>query len=269
MTTGMRELTEGSEITYDERGITAIKVFLYDPTDTQHTEDLPKIGEDYTDSLLLEDPSAHEITYESLLCRRITRTTVAADKRILQYTCYYNNEPTDPSQFSESGTSTAGENLPINLEYSGEIQMLNPDQSSGWKWDSDNTTVIQPIPFKVGTSTLRISRIVLDKNYRAYVTSAKKLLGKINSENNYPLNDGVGNWIFSSVNTEMFRDFKDEKKWRVELIFTYRNPEPDTPSKSTYGWNKILRINGNWDSPKKAGSDYLYGTGVSFNALFA
>lgn len=266
MTTGVRELTTSYSREFTERGITGQRVFLYDPSDTTHDEEVPDIGDVFVPQVVLD-----EETLTGLVCRARTESCVNADKRIVQWTCNYTNEPFDPAQFQsteEEPLPSDLTNLPMNLEYSSEFVNIRPNDSTStiWQWEDNSTPVSDPITFKVTNVTLRIKRWVRDEYFKIFNDNVKSLTSTVNmGADPFPvIGGGIGTWLFSSASTDFYRDYRDIKIWQAELIFTYRDPD----GTNLNGWNKILRNDGTWQIPKnKNDGSYMYAQG-DFNFLF-
>ena len=263
---GLRELTSSFEVERTERGITATKVYVYQPGD-DHSADLPNVGD------LFEYPInwiGGTVSATGLFCRSRKETIVNSDLNTVQFTCTYTNEPCDKTQFiplSEDPQPSDFKNLPMTMEYSSEFVNVKPTDinSSLWKWKDNNTKVIDPIPFRVTNLTLRVKRWVPDEFYQIFMDNCLLMEGSVNlNPLPTPAIGGSGSWLFNSVNTEMYRNFDDNKMWQAELIFTYRDPDQTQVN----GWNKILRRDGSWQIPVRTDTgDYMYQTN-DFTYLF-
>jgi hypothetical protein len=287
MTIGLRELVAPQELSKEQRGMSAIRVFLFDPDDTTSDVELPSFGQLFQDPEYLYDLTPFSPTgagsltaYVNLTCRKIKRTVVSSDRRKLQYECFYSNEPTDPAQFEDptsgSGIQTDMAKLPVTMEHGGEMISIKPNPNNpnfGWAWKSTPTVRInQPLAIKVNASDLKLTMIVFDSNYDDFTQKCRSLLGKLNDSDMstnglLAMRGAKGSWLFVSASSEMYRDYTDIKKWQVELLFKYRNPDNNTNDED--GWQKILRMDtAQWDIPIKFGgtdSLYLYG---DFKTLF-
>ena len=252
---GYKELTSGFEVSMDERGITATQVFIYDPTDQESDSKLPKIGDSLEISSNLSIPGdlgAFPAETVYVTCRRIDFKLLSGHQLKYQWTLQYSNEPIDSVGLEYSGNSqnTNFSNLPINYEYSGEYNLVTPKaEDEVWEFLSDGVSVKQPLPIRVGTSTLRVNRIVSDGNYDAFQRYCQEILGCVNSggSDGSPFSMNLGCWLFTGVSTEGYRDFQDSKKWRAELNFSFKDPDGEGED----GWQKILRTDSNlkWDVP--------------------
>jgi hypothetical protein len=283
MTIGLRELTGPNELNKEQRGMSAVRVFIYDPDDVDSDNELPVLGELFIDPEYQYDPfvaaGVDSLTsYVNLTCRKIKRTIVSSDRRKLQYECFYSNEPTDPAQFEDpkSGIQTDMSKLPVTMEHGGEIISIKPNTNNpnfGWAWKSTPTTRInQPLAIKVNASDLKLTMIVYDADYDTFTQKCRSLLGKLNDSDMstnglLAMRGAKGSWLFVSASSEMYRDYSDIKKWQIELLFKYRNP--DNNSNDEDGWQKILRMDtAEWDIPIKfGGTDSLYKYG-DFKTLF-
>jgi len=251
MGTGVRELTTGFNLIQDEKGITATRVYVYDTDDVDSNEDVPKIGDElYFPFGAVPVSYALPPQYEKIYCRRVEFGSLEGHPDKFSWTCTYSNEPVDDVAVynsDETPVATPWEDLPINFEFGGEYTLITPkDDNTDWIW-TDLTAVEQPIPFRVGLSTLRVSRVVLDTNYPLFQTNCGKALGKVNigGPTGSPFSTNYGCWLFTGVNTEIYRDYNNNKKWRAELTFQFRDPD----NLQIEGWNKLLKLSGVWDVP--------------------
>lgn len=251
MATGVRELTSGFELIQDEKGITATRIYVYDSEDTTSDEVVPKVGDElYFPFGAVPASYALPPTYEKIYCRRVSFGSLEGHPDKFQWTCTYSNDPVDDAgvyNSDETPSPTPWSDLPINFEYGGEFNLITPkDDNTDWIW-TDNTAVEQPIPFRVGLSTLRVSRVVLDTNYSVFQANCNQCLGHVNltGPTDSPFATDIGCWLFTGVTTEIYRDYNNEKKWRAELTFQYRDPD----NTKTEGWNKLLKLSGVWDVP--------------------
>jgi hypothetical protein len=286
MAKGVTELTSGFEYTRTERGLVATQIFQFDNADTvDHGIEIPVPGEAFiVPAQLVTEPgptispcgwpisAGNKI--EGLICRSSTFKLLAGHPNKFEITVTFSNEISDTTIFDivSPYTPTSPENLPITIEFSGEFNNINPDTATlDWKWESDNTQIKQPIPYRVNMSTLRMVRYVPDGNYTTFQANVKKLGGKVNATANpfgASLGGGIGTWLFIGASTEIVKSQSDEKWWRAELEFNYRDPD----STDSQGWQKILRIDGKWDLAKRktatpSGLYYLYAEG-NLAALF-
>lgn len=282
MTTGITEYAAGFEYSESERGITATSIYRFDPDSTvDNGVVVPNPG----DSLVFPAPFLASITQldmipptgNNIICRSKTIRALAGHPNKFEWVCSFTNEPVDPNVFTfKVGTYGVPDidKLPMTIEYSGEFTTINPTNtpgSSGWKWNDLGTSVMQPLPFRVNSSTLRIIRYVADSEYQTFQSNVRALSGHVNYVDN-PLGTGlaggIGCWLFVGCTTETFRNDTDDKWWRAELEFIYRNPD----GTDLEGWNKVLRLDGKWDIPimdvpLPSGQDSLYPEG-DFDALF-
>ena len=275
MAMGITEYTAGFQYAESERGITCTRIFHYDPDSTKDGPDLPAPGDSFEspENLMSGLNPAPIQNLDNLICRQRTMNPWSGHPDKFQWDVTYTNEPVDPSVFTEKGTdptATDVTKLPKSIEFGGEFTTITPVKKSGWKWDSDNTAVVQPLPFRVNTSTLRITRYVSENKYNAFQKNVQNLAGRVNHADNpfgKSIGGGLGCWLFTGVTAEYFRNVNDTAWWRAELIFVYRNPD----NTNNQGWNTILRLDGKWDyptNPHPSGpDDGLYLTG-DFSGLF-
>lgn len=273
---GLRELTSSFTMSRNERGQTAQRVFVYEQGDTTHTADLPDVGDEF------DYPFDINIGFNSeggLLCRSVEVSAVNADQTVLQFTCNYSNEPCDRAQFTpnDGGDQPTSDpsDLPVTMEYAGEFVLVQPNSlnDSQWLWKDNHEGVIDPICFKVNQVTMRLQRFVPNDAIDTFHINCRRSSGHVNKEFGdftLPGGGGKGCWLFGSATTEMFRNHNDEKMWRAELLFTYRDPD----GLDVDGWNKILRRDGTWQIPVKKGTE-TYPTGgdpiysyIDFQYLF-
>ena len=271
----LTEYAAGFQYSESEKGITCTRVYHYDPDGTDSGVTLPEAGDTFTAPSNMASGSLPMPLkdLDGLICRQRTITPLAGHPGKFEWQLVYTNEPVDESVFTESGTTpttTAVADLPKSIEFGGEFTTITPKADDGWKWDSDNSTVIQPLPFRVNTSTLRIVRYVSKAAYATFQTNVRNLTGHVNHADNpfgTDIGGGLGCWLFTGATAEYFRNAYDEAWWRVEMIFVYRNPDQS----NVQGWNTILRLDGKWDypiNPNPSGADDgLYLTG-DFAGLF-
>ena len=261
------ELAAGYSIEYDKYGITAQRQFI-ESDEAIGTGNggvtIPVIGD------LFHDP-ANALNH--LFCIKISQTYANSDSRKILFTCYYSNEPIDNSNMAlQYIPPTDPSELPQEVDYSGEFQLFRPNQLTGsaveWKWESGSGNIIaQAIPFKIRTISKKVQRIIPESKIAAYVSTVTQLAGKVNDTDataklGY---GGAGCWLFNGARTELFRDQQDKKAYRVDLTFTYRDPD----NTNTNGWQKILNEKGQWAKPyNTVTTKFLYET-TSFDVLFA
>lgn len=274
MSTGVMELTSAFSYSETERGVVATRVFVYDPDDINGgNAEVPMVGDDFGPIPLNISSGAVDfhLYADNLICRSRTWRSLGGHPDKGEWVCEYSNEPTDRSVFRTSGDTSPTDvsDLPTNIQYSGEFASINPvqgQQTSTWTWLSDSTSVLQAIHFRVNSSTVRFTRYVDNSNYASFAGEVRKLSGKVNT-NDSPFGSAIGGgprcWLFVGATAEIFRNQDDEKFWRVDLEFVYRDPD----GLSYDGWDKILRLDGVWDVPIKSGGGTLY-EGASFDTLF-
>jgi len=284
MSIGVKESTGGFEYTEVERGITATRVFTYDPNSTVDEDvDVPNMGETFEFPIVPPNYGSYAQNYTHMICVSRSVKPLAGHPYKFEWSCSYTNEPIDPVAFWAGGelpTPTDVADLPKTVEFGGEIVNINPVNapgSAGWLWDSDDTTVVQPLPSKVNKTTLRITRYVVDSNFTIFQGNVKSLTARVNSAPapfGTVIGGGMECWLFEGATTEVLYNCYNQKLWRAELQFTYRNPDHGdvTDNLEVEGWNKILRLDGKWDVPymtvpRPDGSDTLYVDG-DFSALF-
>ena len=260
--TGCRELTSSFNFTQTERGITATRVFIYQPADTNGPKcSLPTIGDKFVNPLTMAGSVPLETP--NLLCRTREHTLLNADKKTYQFVCTYTNEPCDIAQFIQEGDNPQPSdvaNLPVTMEYSGEFVNVRPPtiSDSMWYWksigDSELGRVLDPISFKVINLTLRVKRWLTDTNYDYFMGVSQETIGHVNDAplptRPFGSSTGKGMYLYESVSTDMYYNHEDKKIWQAELIFKYRNPDGGTED----GWQKILSRKGEWDIPVRRGS---------------
>jgi len=298
MATGVKENTAGFEYTEVERGITATRVFTYDPDSTvDDGVEIPNMGDKFELNTIPPNYETYaQGPYTHFICVSRSFKPLAGHPYKFEWSCSYTNEPIDPVAFWAGGelpTPTDVADLPKTIEFGGEIVNINPANapgSAGWLWDNSvegvnpgdpgyvaDTTVVQPLPTKVNKTTLRITRYIVDANFTIFEGNCKSLTARVN---NAPcpfgtvIGGGMECWLFEGATTEVFYNCYNQKLWRAELQFTYRNPDHEdvTDNLEVEGWNKILRLDGKWDVPymtvpRPDASDTLYVDG-DFSALF-
>lgn len=283
MTAGVTEFAAGFELNEEERGISVTQIFNYDPDDLiDHGVAVPEIGSVFELPHLLTSAPIDNIGtwgYTSIRCRKRSWYPIEGDARKIKWVCNFTNEPVDAGIFIASGEDyvpSDPSDLPINFEYSGEFATIQPvtNSTKAWKWTSDGKDVVQAIPHKICSATARMLRYVPDVNYETFSYNVKFLRGRVNDIADTPLclAGGEGCWLFTGCTTEVLNNWKDEKWWRAELTFSYRDPD----GTDNEGWNKLLRSdsttnNGEWGTVQNpyAGADedttYYHG---NFLALF-
>ena len=271
MTIGITEFAAGFEYEETERGISCTRVYRYDPENSYADDELPSVGDKFTYPDIGTQPMAIEDLDETTV-RSITMHPLAGSPQKYEYIVTYNNEPIDGSVFSSGGsfTPTDVEDLPKNIEFSGEFSYVNPEKGDGWTWQTGGDAVTQAVPKRVNTSTLRITRYVKDSNYDIFQKNVQNLTAHVNHADN-PFGTTIGglygSWLFVGAHTEFFRNANNEDWWRAELEFIYRDPDGTGLS----GWSTLMKLDGSFDMPKNpnpvGGEDTLYITG-DFSALF-
>ena len=261
---GLREIVDGYKVSRNERGISATRVFVNDPDDSEHTGTLPVIGDLFIDSLSSEVEES--ISYAHTFCRSIDKEAVDNDSRKQKYVCSYSNEPCDTSQFTGE---TDMQNLPMSMEFSGEFSTITPDaaQLGDWLWLSDDTSVTQAIPFRVQTINLKVTKIISGDKISSYTQKIQDNLGTVNTGDGVgglPVPGGPGCWLFLTATSEPFFNHFDVQQHKFELIFSFRDPD----ATSEDGWNKLLRSDdGKWDIPMDWNDEKIYLSG-HFEDLF-
>jgi hypothetical protein len=272
---GYSEYAAGWTYNETERGITVTRVFRWDTTSPVAGPDLPKPGEvldeaDVADFYVVP----HGVVFTGLICREREWHCLAGDPKKVEWVITYSNEPVDTNVFDTDDspyTPASIADLPMTLEYSGECVNINPTNapgSAGWTWEASGTTVVQPIPFKVNSSALKIGPLYISEaNYDNFMYASRYLAGKLNDTSNpfgfTSSGGGKGSWLFQSATTEVFRNYVSNKWWRAELDFLFRDPD----GTGIDGWQKILRLDGVWDIPKDGSGNNLYTYG-NFEALW-
>jgi hypothetical protein len=179
-----------------------------------------------------------EVVFTGLICRERTWRALAGDPKVVEWTVSYSNDPVDTNIFDTSVddyTPPDIQDVPMTLEFSGESVNINPVNapgSAGWTWESSGATVVQPIPFKVNSSNLKIGPIYISLlNYDNFMYASRYLAGRLNdTENPFEFavgssGGGIGSWLYHGASTEPVRNYVSDKWWRVELNFLYRNPD--------------------------------------------
>jgi hypothetical protein len=265
---GVTEFAAGFNFNVTERGIVATRVFHYDPSsiiDAGVVIPIPGDTFGFEDMVWPDLRFYVDLSPESLAliyCRTRNITTLAGHPEKFVITCEYNNEPIDPLVFLnptqiDTYKPTPVEKLPMTLEYSGENVTLEPvlgttttATTQNWKWTNSGLSVLQPLPFKVNSSTLRIVRYVYDGKFDVFQRNVRRINGRVNSSDN-PFGTKVGglacSWLFNGCTTEVFYNWCGLKFWKAEMEFQYRNPE--CAADDTNGWQKLLDLNGTWDMP--------------------
>lgn len=280
MATGISEYCAGFKYREDERGITATRIFHYDPDSTVDNDiEVPSVGDWLVFPLTIGTPLAVQVPTDlsNVLCRTRDSESLAGHPSKIQWICTYNNEPVDKRIFTKPGDEeepTAINKLPMSLEYSGEYITINPEVADGWVWQTSGDPVKQPIAKRVNLITLRIVRYVSGLNYQNFQRTVRILAGTVNDKINPFLIgsdtvDDRGSWLFINAPTENFYNNLDKQWYRVELEFQYRVPYYDialtNPERN--GWQKLLKLDGTWDIVVDNMGNYRYAEG-DFSALF-
>ena len=265
MATGVSESTFGFKYTETDRGISATRVFFYNPDSTIAGPDFPKVGDEFYTTLDV----AYGLTaynYTGVYCRQIDWDYLGGHPNKYQMTASYSNEPMDSSVFTSlSKTATDMDNLPTTIEYSGEYSTLNFTKdnavTAGWTWKNAKTVVAQPLAFRVNSSTIKISRYVKDENMQSFQATHASLAGKVN--NNTFRGYGKGCVLYTGCSTEMFKNSGNTRYWKVDLEFASRNPDGTNYD----GWQLQLMMTGFWDTPIRSDGKARYEEG-DFSNLF-
>lgn len=274
-----REIASGWRLEQDEKGVTGTRVFIYDPDDVSlgAKKDLPNIG----DNMFLGVPIStigSTTAPTEVLCRKRSFEFLGGDSRKWQWTCLYSNEPTDPAQYDDGTGATPPTDanlLPIRIDYAGEFQMWNPPTDANglantkWVWDGTTDKVLQPIPYRVRSNNMSITRIIAGGNYVAWMQMANQKLGHVNSDDYITLTSsgggrGIACWLFTNISTEMYRNHFDKKAWSVTMTFTYRDPN----GSNLDGWNMILSKEGDWKMPYNNSTSSRIYPETEFKPLF-
>lgn len=266
---GIAELTSGYKITYTRSGITAQRQFIEDieaevgAGNTGVT--VPVVGD------LFHDPAER---LQHLFCISVDQSYLANDKRKILYICSYSNEVVDNANMHLEYTAPTGiDDLPQDWEYGGEYQLWTANlmeyPNSRWAWDDERTRrIASAIPFRVRTINRKFSRIVPEAQRANFETQIYAILGKVNEDEWQ--SGGVGCWLFTGVHSEIFRDQRDDRAYKFDLSFSYRDPD----GLNLDGWQKILDETGKWRRPynlsvgEGEGGSGLYQT-ASFDGLFS
>jgi len=284
---GIREITEPFELDREERGITATRVFFYDPDDTINSTAVPDIGDKFQWPYQLEytDPSfpvqLKDATKNHLYCVSVDRRVIAGHPQKIEYTCVYSNEQIDTAAFTEALSSVASE-CELRMEVSGDSNVVTPAEGTmAWKWLSDKTTLSkESIGFRANVQSVRITRYVQNSAYWTFENNVMRLCGSVLKEDNTPWDKGagsegkeLGSWLFESCRSEKYNNHKGHPTYQCEMIFTRRAPGyvPNGPEYDV-GWLKIVRNDLSWDIPQIPASGgstlkFLYKFG-EFDYLF-
>ena len=234
------ELTDGYKLTYDKFGISGQRQFIeFDensggPSSSGVT--IPVIG-----SLFHNPIDDNNTEWKNCFCVKIDQQYVMRDKRKLLVTCYYSNEPIDPSNMAlDSVPPKDPSELPQEFDYSGEYQVWTPNKlntgANNWVWADTNIKIAQSVPFRVRTMNYKISRIISTDSYDPFRSSVMNLLGKVN--NREWMGQKEGSWLFVGARSEMFNDQQSKNAYKFELTFSFRDPD----GTGVNGWQKIMSI---------------------------
>ena len=273
-----RELVDEYVENVTELGITVSRTFLYNVYDTNHSANVPDIG-DPMDNIIEGIPNRPI----NVICR--TKTKVYVDNHYGTYKliCEYSNEPTNLSQYGGNGSTY--DMLPLSLEYNGDFQTINPYNSgyisdsfggniSPWYFMSDNAQCTESLPFRVVGATAKFQIVMTDEIYKNFINISTSKIGTVNCANPVSLgasggSDGSdsslfesypGCWLFIGYSAEMIENYISKPAWKVELNFAFRNPYSGNTvhQVNNNGWCKLLKEFGEWDIPI-----YLSSTGPS------
>lgn len=260
-----RELTEGFELNQDEKGITATRIFLWNVGEPSPSEavQLPVIGE----QLNLDLSNIGDVMPLNVYCRNRAFRFIAGDINTYQVVCTYSNEPIDGNAFADTGgVSQDPASIPQNVEYTGEYQVFEPPEDTSlnkWQWLGSTDSVDVPVYFRVRTSNIRYHRIIPQSSYAAFQSDSRFKIGTVNASEFEGY--GPGCLLYTGYSSEKYFNHEDKISWRVELTFSYRDPD----GLNVDGWQKILRKTGKWDIPEnKDTSEFMYEV-EDFNILFS
>jgi hypothetical protein len=274
---GVTEYAGGFEFVETERAISATRVFHLDPDSSDTNVDIPRPGQEIEFPQQLTSVITPLPSTAGIICRQRSTKPLAGHPEKYEIVVTYSNEPIDGSVYNIAGEETPSTDvadLPMTLEYSGEYNNIDPtDSTSPWTWSNGGSTVTQPIGFRVNSSVLRIVRYIPDGTYTTFMGGVKACAGKVNSRAN-PFTEAIGggraSWLFEGATTEVFYNSQNQKFWRAELQFSYRDPDgtDNNTDDDTLGngWQKIMKLSGEWDIPMKADGTRLYAL-VDFEQL--
>jgi hypothetical protein len=179
MALGITEYAAGFKFSQSERGLTATRVYQYDPDSViDQGIDVPVPGDVFICPAQLMSPLiavAFPITpgtgdkINGLICRSRDWATLGGHPGKYFWEVTYSSEITDPSIFDNISplVPPKPENLPMTIEYSGQFVNINPATgNTDWVWSGTSDPVEQPIPFRVNMSTIRFTRYVANENNR-------------------------------------------------------------------------------------------------------
>ena len=268
------EYAAGFEYSETERGISSTRVYHLDTTSESSTvtgATIPRPGDIFVPPAPID--AAFGFTgrdMSALICRQKSVKCLAGHPNKFEITVMYSNEPVDKNIFSDpASTSPATDitKLPTTLEFGGETVTINPVSSDGWTWTDSGNPVVQPIGFRVNSSTLRIKRYVSDTKYADFQKAVRITSGCVNQTDD-PFGTKIGGkagcWLFKGCTSSMINNVFNLAFWECELEFAYRDPDQ---SNAADGWQKTLRLDGVWDKPKDKDGYYRY-EAIEFTGLF-
>jgi hypothetical protein len=195
-----KELTKDNQIDEDEKGATAKRGFVLDPSGT--ISELPAIGSSFSE----------EFPY--LLLKHRRRTLYGGKEGVYYYECDYTTESVEKA-------NARYEELTRTLDISGE--MLNVGKTS---IDSDaGTKTTNDVYKRIITLSFKIPKI-----FRSWSTLRAKTIacaGRVNSSNFEGSTPGTV--LFCGATSQEFLDSYGIKMWRAEFTFETRYP----------GWNWV------------------------------
>lgn len=253
-----------------QSNVTCSRTFLYDENALPGSITIPKIGSIFsapTDLANPTDASGLPIIPNSasrLYCRSQDVELVAGDPTKLTIVCNYSNEPVDTNIFISKKEDFSApqdpEYLPKTCEYAGEMVSINPSSmgSSNWKWTSTGNTVQQPIPSRVPTTSVRVTKYTISDYYQQMQAHIAECAGTVNNYANplgASMGGGAGCWLFVGASAEQFVNAYNLLFWKIDLEFNYRNPDGTS---TVDGYQKILSLDHGWDIPVDGSNNKLY-----------
>ena len=272
------ELTAEFKYSKTQQGITVSRAYVYDPEDTNiGTAVIPAIGSVFaipTTIANITDSSGADVIdigFQKIFCRTQETSPLAGHPAKLLITCSYTNEPVDDNIFIRSAADFHAvdvNTIPKTIENAGEFVVINPTLSTtnDWTWEATNEPVLQPVPYRVNTSNVRITRMVASDYFDILQTRIKALVGTVNDTANplgSVLGGGAGCWLFTGASSEMFRNHADIPFYKVDFDFSYRSPNFEDKD----GWQLLLKLDGSWDRPVDKDGNYIYTT-TDFSKLW-
>lgn len=233
----------------------------------------PVIGDSFGSST--DDIAIDDVPWDTMYCRKIRTELIKNTFNNKLITCWYTNEPWDID--GALGTAADPEDLPRESAVGGENQAIG--ESTGWKWQSDDVPIKQPMYKRIGVTNFSLVRIIAAPE----ATQASALAKITNYVSDVLLvtagmiNDDVflgfesERVLFEGASLTVVMDHMSCPAYQVKLNFAARTvtgkAEPGLD-----GWNYVLRVKGTnpgtWAKPQNAiTGDYLYRS-TDFTPLF-